>query len=335
VQPVNGKIDRVTMSDFANSKIGEIAIHGVDFGAAPNKLHLGGFVLRGFDFKPTLASVAGMLSALAQDPAAAAQDPARLAIGIPHLDEIAFTDLDANVVPPATPNPDGQSDATPAAQAPQHVVLGSMSLKLGNWLAGAPTKFGYALDHFKFDLPADDPKLQDFTSAGITQLDVSTHANGAWDADKQEFNLPGADLGAVGLGKVTLSATASGITSDAFSTDSGKRQAALMNATVTSANVAIENEGGLQKIIAAEARQQGKTPEDIKKGLLAGLTAGVPPSIADSEAFKELVAAIQKFCDDPKSLHVTITSKDGIGAADMATPEGLMDKIQLKATANE
>jgi hypothetical protein len=61
----------------------------------------------------------------------------------------------------------------------------------------------------------------------------------------------------------------------------------------------------------------------------------VPPSIADSEAYKELVAAIQKFCDDPKSLNVTVTSKDGIGAADMAAPEGLMDKIQLKATANE
>ena len=141
------------------------------------------------------------------------------------------------------------------------------------------------------------------------------------------------------LGKVTVSGTVGNVSKDIFNTNTNIATAAGLAAVVKTLDVKFENAGLLDKAIALQAKAQGKSPDAFKTELIAMASFGVPALLGgDSATGKTIANALAKFIAEPKNLHLSATSKDGLGAGDVgliANPADLLKKVDISAGANE
>ena len=115
--------------------------------------------------------------------------------------------------------------------------------------------------------------------------------------------------------------------------------AAALGAVVKKLDVKLENSGILDKIIALQAKEQGKSADQLKTELISMASFGVPAMMGGDGVTGKVVAnALSKFIAEPKNLHLAASSKDGLGAGDIgliANPADLLKKVDISAGANE
>ena len=200
---------------------------------------------------------------------------------------------------------------------------------------GIPSQIKIDLEHFKMPLPAGDPNFVWARSAGIEDLDLSSKIDAGWDEAKQQITIGGVSLSGEGLGKIALSGLVGNVPKELFFGDEFVKQAAMLGVVMKSAEITVENTGVFQKIIAAQAALSGMPEGEMRSSMILGAAIGIPTMLGTSPAARTLADAVAKFLADPRKLHISASARDGIGAADIAAPDKILDKVDLTATANQ
>jgi len=330
IPTVSIALSRYAMTDYANSRIGELAIEGLDIAPPNGKFHLGNFSLKGLEFREALAGMSTLMKKQASQPPGAPPSPedVRL-VKMPKFDGLSFADVNADFAMPPQP---GQADT---AAEPLRFSIANFDLKPEFWPDGLPKSLSGGLDHLTFSPPPSVPDGDILTAAGFDQFDVSSKVEAQWDEPGQKLTIGTAHLEGKDLGSQTAAATIDNVASDAFSSDPLARQTAWLGALIKSARVSLENKKFFDLMIAYQARHANKPVAEFRSDFVAGVSAALPALLGDSPAAKTLGEAVTTFLNDPKSLDVAFTSKEGIGALDAVMPDQILDKVDLTATANQ
>ena len=321
------KINRFGMSGFAQGRLGEYVIEGVNFDAKDGSMKMAQFALRGFNFKNILDS---MQAALADGPKGIEMiDPKTL---IPSLEQIVFSGIDMDV-------PDKTNKGNSANGARIKLSLGKAEYNASNFLKGIPTTASLGFEHFIMDIAGSkDPNFKDVLAMGYKQLDVSSRLDLAWNEAAQTLALRQWSGGVTGMGAIALKGTFGNVTKDLFSADQNLTTAALLGTVIKDADLKIENTGIFEKALAVQAKEQKKPADQLRKELIAAASVMLPAMLDNAPAAKTLGNALAKFAAQPKTLHITAKAPAGLGLSDMANisnPAEILKKMDVTATADE
>jgi hypothetical protein len=312
--PVAASIAKVSLLKFADSKIGEIRFGNMALEAKASRLKLAGAALRGVN----LANVGKLLTRSASDPV----EP------MPVLDQIRIEGLDVDAA-------DSKADGAPHTR----FQIAKFDMTGTNAISGIPTQFAMALDHLTADISNINPaEWSDVAGLGYGKLDFSSQLTMHFDPDKQELGLEDFSVTGKQMGTMKLSGQFSNVSTDIFSPDQALAEAALLTSLINRVEIKVENSGLFEKVIAANAKRDGKSPEDVRRTYIAAASIGIPAMLENGPNAKLIGAALAKFMATPKTLHLVAHAPTGLGASDFALirqPGALLDRLDIEATANE
>jgi hypothetical protein len=320
---VRFSLDQVAMAGGGDVP-GRFQLQGLKVNSGTDRFDIGEIAVEGVSF-------AGMLGAL--EKVAAAQgagnpdiDPAAM---IPKIDVVRFAGLDIDV--PDTKNAANRIKAK----------LGLFETRMANHVGSIPADVAVALDRFQMEIPADTKEkgLQDLLAMGYRALDVSARYSQSWNEAAKTLRLNEISLRANGMLSANAHAEIVNVPRELFTLDKATASVAALGVAAKSVQVRIVNESLFEKLIAKQARDARRKPEDVRAELAAGATMMAPMFLGDHPSAKAVGAALGRFVADPKNLNVAVTAKgEGIGATDfiaVSNPVELLKKIDIQATANQ
>jgi hypothetical protein len=219
--------------------------------------------------------------------------------------------------------------------------LNALDLKMGNHIGFIPTNVVTLLDRLQMDIPADttEKALKDILALGYKSLDVSMKYDQTFDEASKNLKLNELSISSVGMFEATAKAELTNVGKEIFTTDKAVATVAAISIMAKSVSVAVKNNSLFEKLIAQQAKEQKRKPEDLRTELATGATMMVPLFLGDHPGAQALGAALGKFLADPKNMKVDLTAKNGgIGAVDfLATknPIDILKKVDITATSNQ
>jgi hypothetical protein len=314
-------LDRITAT--SNSLIPEkFALQGLRVNAMGSTVNFGEISFDGLDLSSTYAAMASLGGANAAD-----FDPAA---AIPKLNLVRFAGIDIDV--PDTKSPNQRVKAK----------LGLFETKMANHVGSIPANIDMTLNRFQMDIPANTKEkgLKDILALGYKALDVSARYNQVWEEATRTLKLTDFTISSAGMFSATAKAEIGNVVRDLFTTDKAKAAVAALAVAAKSIDVSLTNSSLFERLIAQQAKEQRRKPEDVRAELAAGASLMVPMMLGDHPAARMLGPILGKFVADPKNLKLTVTAKDpvGVGATDFiaaANPMDVLKKVDIKASANE
>jgi hypothetical protein len=216
--------------------------------------------------------------------------------------------------------------------------LGKLGLVSADPVDGMPTHFSTSLDHFTFDPKDAGGELKQAIALGYDKIDLSSRLEAHFDAGKQELRLDDLSLSGIDMGAVKIACTFGNVSKDLFSSDQAQIEAAALSVLVHRIEIKVENAGLFERVIAAAAKQENESPEQVRQAYVAAAAIGIPTLLGNGPAAKAIGAAVAKFVAAPKNLHIVAVAPQGLGAADfllIKEPGALMSKLLVEAAANE
>jgi hypothetical protein len=321
------EIARTRFSDQAQAP--GFAMSGLKAEAGPGKMALDELEVRDFSFRATIRSAIEMLER--GDATALMTDYKRL---IPQLGTIRIKGFSV----------EGPDTTQPQRGRPPEMFRASvkaMELGFGNQLDGVPTAVRFSAEEFAAPLPANSREqgVRDLIAMGYKDINLSWLADLAWQRDTERLDIKALNISGKEMLGLNLSGQLSGVSKDAFSTDSALAQVAWLSAAAQRVSLRVQNFGGFEKIIAREAAKARKQPDAVRRewGMLAAV--GLPAILGDSDGAKALTGAIARFVARPGTLSIDLRARSasGIGVADavgvMGAPTEIFEKIEVQAKA--
>lgn len=219
--------------------------------------------------------------------------------------------------------------------------LASFETNMGGFVGVTPTRIDYQLNNFKMQVPTDskDPSLQTLRSIGIDVIDLSARVKGTWDEGKTRFVVDDIMTNLDKFARIGLRAELGNIPRPLFENPQQNWSIALMSGNIQSIGFAIENQGGIEKLIAKTASDQGKSPEQLKMEFSAIAPAVLGAYMGGHPDGPALVDAITQFIRKPGSLSVTVKAANLSGitmmdaSAASSNPAALLQKLKIEAVA--
>ena len=115
-------------------------------------------------------------------------------------------------------------------------------------------------------------------------------------------------------------------------------QASAIAVLAKSLDVRIVNAGLLEKAIALKAQQDGIGIAEERAFGVDFFQNKLPLILGDGAGVASIGKAVAQFIAEPKSLHVSLESKQGLGVGAigmLGDPGALLDALDIKAAANE
>jgi hypothetical protein len=220
--------------------------------------------------------------------------------------------------------------------------LGLFETVMSNHIGSIPTALKMTLDRFQMDIPANTTEkgLRDILALGYKALDISAGYDIAWQETQKTLTLSNVNIRSAGMFSANAKAELANVPKELFTTDRAKAAVAALGVVAKSIEVGIVNDSLLEKLIAQQAKDQKRKPDEVRAELAAGATLLVPMMLGDHPAARTLGPILGKFVAEPKNLKVTVTSRDpaGVGATDFiaaSNPMDVLKKVDIKAGANE
>jgi hypothetical protein len=224
-------------------------------------------------------------------------------------------------------------------KTPAHVLLSHFELTSSDLVDGAPTRMRAAFDHFSFDLSnLKQSEFAQIAGLGYDKLDLSSRVDAHIDNATHEFGLDTLSLSGADMGAVRVSGRFDQVTKGLLSSDQGDLEAALVKVLLRHIDIRLENTGLFERLVASAAKSSGLTPTAVRKKFTETATAQVTAMLGDTPAADHINAALTKFIADPKTLRLSITAPDGIGALDVILskdPTALLQSLQIEAAADD
>ncbi len=182
---------------------------------------------------------------------------------------------------------------------------------------------------------ASTPPGQDLN---LKELKLSALIDYAWNKASGDLAINHVDASVAGLGTAKLSAQFGNIQELLFS-GSDNAAFALIAATAKSLNLSIDDNGGIDRIMAMGANDEDLPVEDYRSGMIETVTGSIGMLTGGKASGTNLAKAIAAFLQTPGHIEIGIKSKrpNGLGMADFAAaqknPAALLDKVDLTATS--
>jgi hypothetical protein len=302
---------------------GRFAMHGLSVDSPDGKVKFGEFSIDGLDMSNLWKAFAA--GAAKPDFNPSDIDPAE---AIPKLGLFRIAGIDIDV-----PDPKQARERIKAR-------LGLFETKMANHIGPIPADMTIAIDKLQMDIPANTSEkgLKDILALGYKAIDVSAKYDQAWDAAKKTLNLKEFSLRSVGMFNAKATAEIGNVTQEVFTLDKAKAAVAALAVAARSVQLNVVNEGLVEKLIAQQAKDQRRKPEDVRAEFAAGAALMMPMFMGDHPGAKVIGAALGKFLADPKNVQVKVTAKgDGVGAMDFlaaGNPLDVLKKVDIAAEAN-
>jgi hypothetical protein len=216
--------------------------------------------------------------------------------------------------------------------------IGDFGLVSADPVDGIPTRFSTSIDHLTFDLKDAGDELDEVAALGYDKIDLSSQLDAHFDAAKQELGVDNLSLSGVDMGAVKIVCSFNNVSTGLFSADRVEMEAAALSVLLRRIEIRVENTGFFERLVAAAAKKNNKSPDEIRQTYVVGAAIGVPALLGDGPSAKALGAAIAKFVAAPKNLRIVAVAPQGVGAADLVLskdPAVLMNKLSVEAAANE
>lgn len=321
--PVTGTIGRLYLAQMAMSKIGEAGFENFAVDVAGSNVKIGTLVFRGIDFtmlRDILAETGKIGSSAAIVPGT----------GFPLVELTVLSGLDVDVA-------DAESDAAADGRRTRFQIA-KLDLTSTDPTDGIPTHFVTDVDHLKLDLKNAGRQFENVAALGYDKLDVSSQLEAHFDAAKHELSLDDMSLSGIDMGTLKIAGTFENVTKDLFSDDQAKMEAAALAILIRRIEIRIENAGLLERLIAAEAKKENKSPDQIREKYVTATAVGIPVLLGNGASAKAVGAAVAKFIATPKNLRIVAVAPAGFGASDLTLlkdPSALLDKLSIEAVADE
>jgi hypothetical protein len=319
-KPVSLSVAHVGAARLSGDKLAEISFRNMALVADKAKIGIAEISFQGIDLKNLREAVA---KAAPNSPGAASS--ARAAI--PSIAEIILKGVQIEI---AAKEPEGPGVSFKTER---------FGLRGSNQKDGLPTRLDVALDHFTCAIGrAEEGAFKDLAAMGYSQLDLSGRIEADFNEPRQELEIGTIALEGANMGMVQVSGLVGNVSKDLLSPNRVVSTAAVLGARLKKLDLHIENKGFFEKAIAAQARSQNKSPDELRQSYAAAVALLAPIALENGPAAKAIGAAFAKFIADPTSLRLVATAPAGLGAADLTllqTPGALLRKIEIEATANQ
>ncbi len=200
-----------------------------------------------------------------------------------------------------------------------------------------PRKASMTIDNVTFDAPSDATSGVPLYGMGYRRMDMSGSLASRYDAVTQDFNVDKLAVTGVGIGTLDLSLALANVGTGIISSNQELAQASLIAVVAKSIDLKLADNGLFAKAIAWKAGKDGMSIERERDLGVDFFTNSVPALANNNPKVKAIGVAVAKFIADPRSLHVAIASRNGVGVAAMgmlATPDVLLDTLDVEASAD-
>jgi hypothetical protein len=318
-----GRIARIAYTGAAAGQAAEARIEGVDFNGDDGRVRIANLSFTGFSFESTFEG----LRSIAAKPMEKL-DPTVGRKLVPTIGTMRFSGIDVDV-------PD-----TEAKQKGPNLrfAIREVEVTADKPVNGVPTNLRFGVDGVAFTVPpgAKQDGLRELSELGYTKADVSGLIAASWNEAGNELVVREVSMRGNDMGSVTLRGTLGNIGKDVFSPDITVAMVSLIGATAKTVDLAVENKGLVEKVMAQQAQQQKKTPDDLRREYGMAAAVGIPALLGNTASAKTLGQAIARFITKPGRLAITAKAKDGggLGLADFATigePATILEKLEITA----
>ncbi|MBN9062254.1 MAG: hypothetical protein J0H41_07415 [Rhizobiales bacterium] len=316
---------KMTIGAFGKRRYPSISTENMDIKAPDGSVSIGAFTFKGIDFNPTAAGLQEAGSAPIEQ--WAAENWRKL---LPNFD--GFSVANVNVDVPDEKNKGQRIKAR----------IGGFDLSLASYLQGIPTDIQSRLSNFVFDVPpaTKDNGLKEILALGYKTVDASAALAATWNEQSNTIAISNLSAQSAGMGAVNIKATIGNAIKELFVGDPTMMQVAALGLTAKDVEVKVDNAGVFEKVIARQAQQQGKKPEELRRNMGAMASIIIPGVLGGGEAAQNVANAVSAFLAKPGTLLVAAKAKDpaglSMGEAAMASnnPIALIQKVDITARAN-
>lgn len=204
--------------------------------------------------------------------------------------------------------------------------------------SAALTTFSFAAREIAMPLRPQDPAVRPLVDLGYAGLAGSIVGGATYDETREELSVERLRLLADGIGEIGVAARLAQVSPDLFQRDTTRAAVALLGMRVRRLDIAIENGGLAERLVARQARLTGAKPDDVSRQYGAAAGFGVLMTLGPAPGAQTLGTALSRFVTKPGRLAVTLTAKDatGLGIADLVmgpNPRAILDQVDVVATA--
>ena len=308
----NVALGKASLTSFADRKIGGFGFNDFKLDGPGAKVGIGSLAVGTFVIPPSKGSTAG--------PSTMAP-PASLDVG----------QIDVDVVSKTEKTDDKPASTTNVKFKVDHVGF------TGTGVPGEiPASSTFSLDKASFDVPPDDGA--GFNAMGYKHVVVSSALVADYKASEQELSITKLSVDGVDMGSVDTSVRLLNVGKGLLSSDQNIQAASAVAMLVKSLDIKVKNDGLFQKAIAYKAAKDGVTIDKEREVGVDFFTNQLPLLANGNPKLKLVGSAIAAFITDPKTLHINVVSKAGLGIAAMGmlgTPDLILDGLDIQASANQ
>jgi len=125
---------------------------------------------------------------------------------------------------------------------------------------------------------------------------------------------------------------------DNISPDTTVAMVSLIGATAKTIELTVENKGLFEKVMAQQAQQKKKSPDDLRREYGMAAAIGIPALLGNGASAKTLGQAVARFITKPGRLAISAKTKDGggLGLGDFASigePAKILEKLDITASS--
>jgi hypothetical protein len=216
------------------------------------------------------------------------------------------------------------------------IAVGNATLATEHPYNGLPTDISFTVDDLAVAIPegAQATTARDLRDMGYEALRGSMQFTASWNEAANQM-VGDLTLRMRDAGSIAVRATVGNVTKEAFSSTPAIAEAAGSKATVKALAVSVSDGGLFERLIANEARKQGRSRAEIRSEF-AAQSEDVVASLFG--AFPEVVdvrKAVLDFIQHPGELEIAVKTRSPAGMtwadliAALATPAVIADKLIL------
>jgi hypothetical protein len=329
-KPFTAHVDRVTLADLGDAKIGEFSFAGFSTNTSDGiRISLGNVAFRGFDMTATRTRLRTAATDIAQP-----LEDAKPRELVPNLREFSLSAFEYRGAG------SGGAIVAGAGRGGQSVRINKIEMRGSEPYDGIPTAMTASMDGLSFDVSptASDDSLRKIAGLGYSRVELGSRIDVAWKKAAQELAVNEVSVAAGGMGALKLTGSLTNVSKDVFAPEPAVAQAAALAALVKSVNLTVTDQGLLNRMIAEDAKRSGRTPDAVRSEWVTAAGVGIPAALADAPAGRTLGAAVSKFIASPKVLRISANAPNGVGAAEFMLfsqdPAGFLKRMDVQASAD-
>jgi hypothetical protein len=238
------------------------------------------------------------------------------------------------------------SDIVVTVEDGTNIPIETVEITSGDVVDGMPRKMSFAADNIVIDvakLPDEDTKAQ-LGRLGYDTVKLSLVLAGGWDADEETLTVEEITIAGDKMGSLSLYASLGGLTEDVMNqlkadgNDEQKMQL-LQGLLVEELEISFENQSIVNRMIDAQAKDQGTTP-DALVGQLSQMLPEMLKMLGNPDFEAKVTAAATAFLKAPQNLTIKAAPAQPVPIAQlvgtaMMAPQSLPTVLNVTVEANQ